>query len=141
MVADVSRQVLDLEVAYAAFCGITNIVVTSPAANNSNSNTLPANATKFAHAIRHLLSLSPHVQINILVSLGFQCQGEQETRLDYSATTSSQRLDRANTTDQERSQLSSWRFWDTVRSVCRYKSRLSVGKRKRFTPLMLPLLS
>ena len=128
LVADASRQILNLEVAYAAFCGITNIVISSPALENSKN--IPADAAKFAHAIRHLLTLSPHVQIHILISLGSQCSRSETEEYGSLVTASSGHHDLVDTVDQEgQPRLSSWSFWNTVRSICKYNSRLSVGKR------------
>lgn len=117
---------LKLEIAYAAFCGITNIVIASPATGKD--------AIKFAFAIRHSLTLSPHVQLHILVSFDSRCQVGEDEEHGSTLTTSIHDYNCANSVSQEKPQLSSWIFWNTIRSVCKYSSRLSVGKRGVLLP-------
>ena len=126
-VADVSFQILNLEVAYAAFCGIMNVVVHSPTLAFSSIKS--ANITKFAHAIRHILTISPHLQIHILISFDNQCHTSMNEEYGSLTTKLSQNFGSANCLDQnDHDPLSAWGFWNIVRSVCKYSSRLSVGK-------------
>lgn len=132
IIADASLQVLNLEVAYAAFCGVMNVVVRSPTV--AFSNTKSADITKFAHAIRHILTISPHLQLHVLISFDNQCQESDSEENGSLATKLSQDSKTANYTDQSNHDpLSSWSFWNLVRSVCKYNSRLSVGKTMCYT--------
>ena len=132
IIAGASCQVLNLEVAYAAFCGILNIVIRSPTL--AFSAIKPANITKFAHAIRHILTISPHIQIHILISYDNQCHTSKNE--EYGSLTTKLSYDHNYTDNLDQNvhdPLSSWSFWNTVRSVCKYSSRMSVGKRMYYT--------
>jgi len=104
LLANVSRQVLIHELAYAAFCGASIVVVQGPQTHNGN-------VTAFAQAISQGLGQSNFCSLLLEVQLGqpdieFKVEGVKKQDVDA---------------------LRSWDTWNTVRTVCNYNSRLGVG--------------
>ncbi|KAJ9623059.1 hypothetical protein H2203_005991 [Taxawa tesnikishii (nom. ined.)] len=102
-IAHVSRQVFNQEVAYAAFCGVNNIMV-------------PA------------LGTGPYVQLQIVMPMSQDIkEGKPEdpqhfvhkARVDYREDG-----DGVNPVSEA---YGSWDAWDLIRSTCRYHGRLSVS--------------
>lgn len=129
LIADVSRQVLLLEIAYAAFCGVSYIIVPGPRLHHGS---LHADGVPyFARALQEVMSEAPYIQIYIWLQM-----------VDYPDLESSDMGDLAPFTrleyvTQELSPMESpkldpfgtWDAWNIVRTVCKYHSRLLVGKK------------
>ncbi|MCJ1248952.1 methyltransferase protein [Trapelia coarctata] len=67
IIADVSRQVLYLEVAFAAFCGIEYIFVPGPRLYHGDART--HGTPQYARAIQEVLSIASHAQIHIMLPM------------------------------------------------------------------------
>ena len=89
--------------AYASFCGVNNIVVTSPRRR--------ANIAQYAHAVASVLMTSPYIQFHIDLPLA-EDEGANADTGSYSHTYDSYAM---------------WDLWNTVRSVCKYNPRLSLS--------------
>lgn len=120
VVAHVSRQVFNLEVAYAAFCGIQNIVVHGPI--------LDSDIMQFARAVQEGLGMGPYLQFQVLLPM----TGEQElATCEGSHLAEFARGTHATMPEEEdppEDVFGAWDTWDAVRTVCEYSSRLSIGK-------------
>lgn len=120
IIANVSQQVFNLEVAYAAFCGVQHIVVQAPTLGNHSR------LTQFSRAIQGALSIGSYIQFHILLPIaGSDAKSVQESKhLSRFAKT-----DEANETGGHISDWTSWDAWNAIRQFCNYSGRLSVGKK------------
>ncbi|CAN6626049.1 hypothetical protein TRVA0_010S02608 [Trichomonascus vanleenenianus] len=101
-VANLSLQVLQHELTYAAFCGIPYVMIAGPKRRT--------NVAQYAHAVNKLLSQSPFLQI--VVHLPFN--------EDYAVNASGVAVPPADP-------LSIWEVWNTIRTICNYAPNLSVA--------------
>ena len=63
MIYDVSRQVLRMEVAFAAFCGLTALILPTP--NNVSGRKNGQNVAQYAAAIREMLEIGSYIQFSL----------------------------------------------------------------------------
>ncbi|KAL9110190.1 MAG: hypothetical protein Q9227_005251 [Pyrenula ochraceoflavens] len=73
LIANVSRQVLMLEVSYAAFCGATFIVVPGPKLNAGMGG-----LNKYGRAIQEALEVGPYLQIVLWFPMSAGTQDVQD---------------------------------------------------------------
>lgn len=120
-IAHVSRQVLSMEVAFAAFCGITNVIIHGPSSSEG--------VTQYARAILEALGLGPYIQLHVLLPMNadLETDGGEYTPLAELSKSSFLEED-----DEEQLEYDRWELWNTVRTVCNYSQKLSVGKSLRF---------
>ena len=123
-ISNVSRQILNLELAYATFCGISNVIIKAPDVSASRGNS--SLITQFARAILEALSIGPYVRIHILfpMSPGKGKRTEDSSDLSQLSQVKEEGDDNINAALEP---WGPWEAWDIVRSVCKYESRLSVG--------------
>jgi protein arginine N-methyltransferase 5 len=121
-VAHVSRQVLNLEIAYAAFCGASNVIVEGP--RLSGDSVIP----QFARAMAQALNAGAYLNLQIRLPMTGTEQSEVTEDSRHLASRSRKQYtgasDKSNTSDP----LRSWDAWELIRTVCKFHSRLSVGK-------------
>jgi type II protein arginine methyltransferase len=126
IIADISRQVFKLELAYAAFCGITYVLVPGPRLQSradDNSGIL-----QYGRTILEGLELGPYMQLYIWTPLIDHAENDREDIGDLAQFVRSEFV--SQPTDPRRLDVfGSWEVWDTVRTVCKHSSRLSVGKK------------
>lgn len=120
IVAHVSRQVFNLEVAYAAFCGIQNVIIHGPIPESD--------VMQFARAVQEGLGMGPYLQFQVLLPM----TGEQElASCEGSHLAEFARDVHASFPEEEdppEDLFGTWDTWDAIRTVCEYSSRLSIGK-------------
>ncbi|KAL8949137.1 MAG: hypothetical protein Q9222_004735 [Ikaeria aurantiellina] len=125
LVYAISRQVLELEVSYAAFCGIGTILVPGP--RLQYGSVYGEGITQYAYAIQEALALSSFVPY-ILIRLPMFYRSDQEQE-DVEGTLSS--FARPEYLEEEPKSkydfLRSWDAWHFVRTVCSYNARLHVA--------------
>ena len=131
VIAHVSQQVFKLEVAYAAFCGVNNIIVPGPLQG--------ANAVQFSRAIYEGLGLGPYLQLHVLLPV----TGEFET--DYIDSAHFSELAGNTTTEgheyeNEEELFAIWETWNTIRTICNYSHKLSIGMQSPQTSLLFDLI-
>lgn len=98
--AHVSRQVLAHELEYAAFCGVSTVVIEGPKRKT--------NVAQYAQIIHATLLKGSYTQIHIHLPMA-----EEEGVV---------------TNDGEiYDEFSMWDVWNTIRTVCKYNARLSLG--------------
>lgn len=126
LIANVSRQVLNIEIAYASFCGIGNMVIPGPRTYSSASMDSDGLA-QYARAIQEALEIGSYIQIAIHIPM----YGNEETKDmigDLRALATPQELAEPTNASKEVDLYETWDAWNLIRGVCRYNSRLSVGK-------------
>lgn len=130
-IADVSRQVLEHEVSYAAFCGATNVLVQGPSAGASD-----AGLSQYARAIRKALELAPGIHFQILLPMS-HAPGSQQKEADFADLSRFARQtyssERSAATSEDA--LGSWDVWHRIRSFCKYDMRLCIGTFALFSRL------
>lgn len=166
VVYGISRQVLQLEVSYAAFCGIGNIILPSPMLPHGKLN--GEGVAQYAYAIQEALKIAQYIQLSIMLPMmddPEQDSVELEGSLASEARTKYMGLydghSQTNPTESTRENLreigqnddgasirrkrsarfdffGSWDAWNVIRTLCTYSARLFVGKNKTTSPLPLP---
>lgn len=151
VIYNISRQVLELEVAYAAFCGIGNIILPRPRLHHGKLH--GEGITQYAYAVQEALNIGQYIQLS--VSLPMMDSSEDDEEDDYSSLPTLARgryvglaedgYERVSMEDGEEpgdAEISSrssrkaskfdffgtWDAWNVIRTVCKYSNRLFVGK-------------
>lgn len=126
-IAAVSQDILKLEIAYAAFCGISYVLVPGPRLRRSSLR--DGSVSRYARAILEALSAGPYIQIQIWMPMIDHPDNFVEEMGDLAP------FARPNLTkddgEDHRMRLDlfgTWEAWDAIRSMCKYHSRLCVGK-------------
>lgn len=120
IIAHLSRQVFNLEVAYAAFCGVVNLAIPGPRPANGTSG-----VAQYARAVKQALNTGAYIQFHILMPVDFSKASVEEDLGDLARFV---RPEYAGNATQTTDPFASWDAWNTIRSICKYHSRLSVGK-------------
>jgi protein arginine N-methyltransferase 5 len=118
--------VLNIEIAYASFCGVGNIIIPGPRSYSSGLSNNDG-LIQYARAIQEALTIGSYIQMAIHVPM----YGNEETKemigdlrpfaRDYKTTEKAKE-------NRELDLFETWDGWNLIRSVCKYNSRLSVGK-------------
>lgn len=120
VIAHVSRQVLGMEVAFAAFCGIGNVIIHSPSTANGT--------TQYARAIAEALGLGPYVQMHVLLPMTGELETDAGEIVHLSELARSENVDGDDVEPAEDAAYDTWERWDVIRTVCNYSQKLSLGK-------------
>jgi protein arginine N-methyltransferase 5 len=126
LIANISRQVLNIEIAYASFCGVGNIIIPGPKTYGGDS-TDNDGLTHYARAIQEALSIGSYIQIAIHIPMYGQDEQRDMTgdllqfARDHNSSVKAK-------TSKDVDLYETWDTWNVIRSVCKYNSRLSVGK-------------
>lgn len=140
LIANLSRQVLALEITYASFCGATNIMIQGPPAHVNYEDGL----SQYAHAIQHALGLGAYLQVHISLPMTGQALSDIEHNMgDLATFARDEYIDDLGIEDDDEEdtvdEFASWDAWNVIRSVCKYTSRLSVGKNTTYPSFSLSL--
>lgn len=125
LIANISRQVLNMEIAYASFCGIGNIIIPGPRSGGHSEN---PGLVQYARAIQEALAIASYVQFAIEMPM-YGYEVEKGTSGDLLPLGRKEEFEPAR--DEPRTDIDlfqSWDAWNLIRSVCKYNTRLSVGK-------------
>lgn len=125
IIADISRQVLKLELCYAAFCGITYVLVPGPRMRGRAGN--DGGLAQYARAILDGLSQGPYMQLYIWMPMIDHSEDDREDMGDL-APFARQQFQTQEDSSRRLDLFGTWEAWDMIRSVCTYSSRLYVGK-------------
>ncbi|KAK4662609.1 hypothetical protein QC763_605040 [Podospora pseudopauciseta] len=120
-ISGVSRQVLNMEVAYANFCGARTIVIPGPRQDESGRG-----IAQFARAIQE--ALLQVTRANLIIHLPMY----REPLLEEKCETLSDIFDGSRMDADPKKEIdifTSWDSWHTIRSVCEYSSRLFLALR------------
>ena len=126
LIASISRQVLNIEIAYASFCGLGNIIIPGPRTYSSGSVESDG-LVQYARAIQEALSIGSYIQIAIHIPM-YGCEEAKEMTGDLLPFARVQRPP-GSKESREINLFETWDAWNLIRSVCKYNSRLSVGKK------------
>lgn len=124
VIAHLSRQVFNLEIAYAAFCGAVTVVVPGPRLSHGVNG-----VAQFARTIKEALSTGAYIQLHILMPMDGSRRPEDEDEMgDLARFARPEYLDQGGAQAKYSDPFSSWDAWNAIRSVCKYHNRLSIGK-------------
>jgi protein arginine N-methyltransferase 5 len=124
VIAHLSRQVFHLEIAYAAFCGVVTVVVPGPRLSHGSSA-----ISQYARAVKEALSTAGYIQLHILMPMKGTKTTNEDVDLGHLARFVSPTHDAGSKSISKKPSLfGAWDAWNTIRSICRYPNRLSVGK-------------
>ncbi|KAH9865869.1 hypothetical protein J1614_009456 [Plenodomus biglobosus] len=111
VIAHLSRQVFHLEIAYAAFCGATNVVVPGPRLSHGQNG-----VSQFARSIKEALASASYIALHVQLPMdGSRSSVDQDDLADLArfARPEFQVSKEAKNIDS----WSSWEAWDTIRSI------------------------
>jgi protein arginine N-methyltransferase 5 len=126
LIADLSRQVFMLEVAYAAFCGIGYLLVPSPKLHHGSIHS--EGVVYYARAIQDALSLGPYIQFHTWFRMVDTPELEVDTMGDLAPLAREEYLLPEDGVSPKVDLFGTWDAWDLIRKTCKYHSRLLVGK-------------
>ena len=165
IIYNVSRQVLELEVAYAAFCGVGNIILPSPKLHHGKLHS--EGVTQYAYAVQEALKIAQYIQLSIILPMmddpdqdSDEVKGSltNEARAKYMGLSDGHSQKNSlespgespKDTDQDDDGASirrkrsarfdffgTWDAWNVIRTLCTYNARLFVGKDRTISPLLL----
>lgn len=130
IIADISRQVLKLELAYAAFCGLTYAVIPGPRLRGQGAS--DSGTVQYARAIMDALSQGPYMQLYIWLPMIDHSDDQVDSMGDLASFARPQFLDYDEYQTKRLDLFGTWEAWDMIRSICKYPSRLCVGKANKF---------
>ena len=168
VIYNISRQILEIEVAYAAFCGIGNVILLGPRLHHGRLH--GEGVAQFAYAIQEALKIAPYIQLSIILPIMDDPEQEdeniegnlaREARARYTGL--SDGLSQKNSMESTRESLNemdqnddgagirrrkptkidffgTWDAWNVIRTLCTYNARLFVGKNESIS-LLLSLTS
>ncbi|KAF2842358.1 arginine N-methyltransferas-like protein [Patellaria atrata CBS 101060] len=129
VIASLSKQVFNLEIAYAAFCGIGNVIIQGLALNHGV--TPGSGISQYARVIQEALGAGPYLHLQILMQMREDSiSSSADTMGSLSQFARQQYLEKAShasATEREADLFSTWDTWNVIRSVCKYSSRLSIA--------------
>jgi type II protein arginine methyltransferase len=124
-VSSISRQVLNLEIAYANFCGVRTIIIPGPRHDTVKAGS-SAGVAQYARAIQEILVIG--TRLNFVIHLPMYREPGLE---EGTSTLSTELLKNGSAPAPEKGDdidiFSSWDSWHVIRSVCEYDARLFVG--------------
>ncbi|KAL4794462.1 PRMT5 arginine-N-methyltransferase-domain-containing protein [Aspergillus venezuelensis] len=125
LIADISRQVFMLEVAYAAFCGIGYLLIPGPKLHH---NTMHSDGViYYARAIQDAISLGPYIQFHIWTNMVDNQDLELDAMGDLAPLAREEFLEDAELEIPKINLFGTWDAWDAIRRTCKYHSRLFVA--------------
>lgn len=122
-IASISRQVLNLEVDYANFCGVRSIIVPGPRRDSAQVGNGQGIA-QYARAIQEALLIGTRISLIIHLPM-YREPGLEEKVAQLSISNGTE--DKSQST-KEIDIFTSWDSWHVIRTVCEYDARLFVGK-------------
>ncbi|KAJ5313516.1 uncharacterized protein N7443_000400 [Penicillium atrosanguineum] len=125
LIADLSRQVFMLEVAYAAFCGIGYLLVPSPKLHHGGIHS--EGVVYYARAIQDALSLGPYIQFHTWFRMVDTPELELDTMGDLAPHAREEYLVPDDGVSPKVDLFGTWDAWDLIRKTCKYHSRLFVA--------------
>ncbi|WPB03278.1 uncharacterized protein RHO25_007915 [Cercospora beticola] len=120
LIAHVSRQVFSLEVAYAAFVGIGNVIVHGPIEGSDH--------VQYARAVLEGLGLGPYVQLQILLPITGELELEGAEGAHLSELAREKYMPAPSEEDEAEPELfGTWETWNTIRAMGQYSNKLTVA--------------
>lgn len=123
IIASISRQALNLEVAYANFCGVRSVVIPGPRQDGDGRA-----IAQYVRAVQEAFDVATRVNIIIHMPMYREPGLEEKARLLSEELQGPKDVAKAGPKDEEVDLFGAWDTWHTIRSVCQYSTRLFVGK-------------
>ena len=164
VIYNISRQVLEIEVAYAAFCGIGNVILPSPRLRHGRLH--GEGVAQFAYAVQETLKIAQYIQLSVIMPMMDDPEQDDENLEGHLAreararyTGFSDGYSQNNPMESTRESLKemdqnddaasvrrrraakvdffgTWDAWNVIRTICTYNARLFVGKNRSISPLL-----
>jgi protein arginine N-methyltransferase 5 len=132
VISHLSRQVFHLEVAYAAFCGVTNLVIPGPRLAHGQTG-----VSQYARSIKEALVTGSYMNLHVQMPMdGKQPSSVEDDLGDLARFANSEFKPPSQVKNVD--SWSAWDAWNAIRSICKYHNRLSVALD---LPRRLPSLS
>lgn len=128
LIADISRQVLMLEVAYAAFCGISYLIIPGPKLHHGALHS--EGLVYYARAIQEALNVAPYMQIHIWMRMVDNPDLETDEMGDLAPFAREEYLADADDRSAKIDLFGTWDAWEVIRTVCKYHTRLFIGEKR-----------
>lgn len=123
VIASISRQVLNLEVNYANFCGVRSIIIPGPRQDSAQAGS-GRGIAQYARAIQEALLIG--TRMNLIVHLPMYREPGLEEKVAQLSI--SKEAPAKTQTSEEIDIFTTWDSWHTIRTVCEYDAKLFVGK-------------
>lgn len=127
LIADISRQVLMLEVNYAAFCGLSFLLIPGPKLHHRAMHS--EGLMYYARAVQDVLADAPYIHVHIWMRMVDDPTLEVDVVGDLAPLA---REEFVCDSDEEPlpdlDLLGTWDAWDLIRRACKYYGRLVVGE-------------
>ena len=120
IIAHASRQVLSMEVAFAAFCGISNVIIHGPDSEGE--------VKQYSRAIAEALGLGPYIQVHVLLPMSGDLEADCGDATHLSELARPAFINNEDDVSETDDAYSSWEIWSTLQSICSYSQKLSLGK-------------
>lgn len=123
IIASISRQALNHEVAFANWCGVRSVVIPGPRQDEDGKA-----IARFARAIQEVFLVA--TRVNIIIHMPMYREPGLEEKADL-LTAELETSKGAATGDKKTEEIDlfgAWDTWHTIRSICDYSTRLYVGK-------------
>ncbi|KAI0804864.1 methyltransferase-like protein [Xylaria sp. FL0064] len=130
VIASISRQVLNLEVDYANFCGVRSIIIPGPRQDSVQTGS-GRGIAQYARAINEALLIGSRVNLIIHLPM-YREPGLEEKVAQLSA---SKEIQEKVHSAEEIDIFTTWDSWHVIRTACDYDARLFVALR---IPRILP---
>jgi protein arginine N-methyltransferase 5 len=127
LIANISRQVLNIEIAYASFCGVGNIIIPGPRSYSSGISSNDG-LIQYARAIQEALTIGSYIQVAIHIPM-YSNDEKNEMVGDLRPFSRDYKSSEESKANREVDLYETWDAWNLIRTVCKYNSRLSVGKK------------
>lgn len=128
LIHSLSCQVLELELAYAAFCGIGNVIVLGPSLRSLKSH--GDGIMHYALAIKNGLEVGNYIQIEVKLPMMDMLEGDDVNRSESLAyRVREDYVDKGYGKAKKAEAFGTWDAWNLIRTVCNYSARLFVGKK------------
>lgn len=121
-IASISRQVLNLEVAFANWCGVRSIIIPGPRRDEDGRA-----IAQYARAIKETFDVANRVNIIIHLPMYREPGLEEKVALLTPELLGQDFGDAKVAQSEEIDLFGAWDTWHTIRSVCDYAPRLYVG--------------
>ena len=129
VIYNISRQVLHLEIAYAAFCGATNVIVPGPKLHHGDID--GEGVVQYAYSVQEILNIGMFVQVHIRLHMIDDPEAFDENMGDDLGSRARLKYVNPSTSDPKPKAdvFGTWDAWNIIRSTCSYNARLFVGKK------------
>ncbi|KAJ0107284.1 hypothetical protein J7T55_015749 [Diaporthe amygdali] len=124
IIASISRQALNLEVAYANFCGVRSVVIPGPRQDGDGKA-----IAQYVRAVQEAFEVATRVNIIVHIPMYREPGLEENAKLLSEELQEPKNVQKAGAQDEEVDLFGAWDTWHTIRSVCQYSTRLFVALR------------